>query len=190
MFPDEAQAVMRRQVYHSAFMIANNYPILPNHNEVCIQNICYSFFGPEWYNYTREEQWAKRSVIGQEYNRMLTHYLPVLQQFQLDTNNMLRFDEATLATILKKTSPANASVANASAANAGAANASAIVHQPADSEETDDEILKTTVAKERDEAARKNLDKYYEPCQQGRKDLRIRRAKEPEGSIDVFNHNE
>lgn len=193
---------MRRQVHHSAVGIANNrnYPITRDHHEVCILHICHSFFGPKWFDYTREEQWAKRSIISEEYHRMLTHYLPIFQQFQHDSNNILRLDEVTLATIFKKTSPTEASAAKAINTKAittktttmktTTMKGSAVFNEPADSDETDDEILNTTVAKERDEAARKNLYKYYEPCQQGRKDLRIRRAKEPEGNIDLFDHNE
>lgn len=168
--------------------------MMPNHHDFCIQMICYSFFGPEWFNYTLEEQWAKRNMISQEYHRMLTHYLPVFQQFQHDSNTILRVDEVTLATIFKKTSPTEASAAKAikmkaTTTEAITTEASAVFNEP-DRNETDHEILNTTAAKERDEAAQKNLEKYYEPCQQGRKDLRIRRAKEPEGNIDLFDHNE
>lgn len=178
MSPEEAQQVIHQWVYFSVYQVANNRPIL---HDGCVQNICDDLFGPEWNHYTNEEQQAKRNIIWVEYNRMFRDYLPMLQQFQHDTNNILRFDEATLATLLRK--PSNNTT---SASNISATKTSDVFDEPAGDEPIDEEILQTDVAIERDNAARKNLDKYYEPCQQGRKDLVIRRAKEPEGNIGLF----
>lgn len=210
MSPEEAQQVIHQWVYSSAFQIASNHPLLPNHHEVCVQNICDALFGPEWNNYTPDEQWAKRWAIWGEYNRMLTNYLPVIRQFLHDTNEILRLDEVTLSAILRRASPARANAAMTTPTKTTATNTtvtktiskktntthiSDAINKPAAEEsagceESDDEILKTKAAIERDEAARRNLDKYYDPCQQGRKDLMIRRAKEPEGNIDLFNYKE
>lgn len=205
MSPEEAQHVIHQWVYFSAFQIANNHALLPDHHEVCVQSICDALFGPEWYSCTPEEQWAKKGTIGGEYNRMLTNYLPVLQQFLRDTNEIVRLDEATLSTLLTRASATKAT-ATENTATKNTAKKTTIkksdatrtsdafneptVQNPAGGEETDDEILKTKSAIERDAAARKNLEKYYEPCQQGRKDLMIRRAKEPEGNIGEFNLKE
>lgn len=200
MSPEEAQQVVHQWVYSSAFQIASNHPLLPNHHEVCVQNICDALFGPEWNNYTPEEQWTKRWTIWGEYNRMLGNYLPVLQQFLHDTNEILRLDDATLSTILRSASPARASAAKATATKATSKKTNTMqisdafnkpaAEESAGGEKSDDEILKTKAAIERDEAARRNLDKYYDPCQQGRKDLMIRRAKEPEGNINLFSLKE
>lgn len=183
MSPEEAQAIMHQGVYRSAVHIANRLPSVPNHHHVCVQNICDAMFGPEWYIFTYEEQCAKSTIIGQAYNRMLKDFLPVLQQFQRDTNETLRLDDATLASLFRRTSHTNTSAMKTSDASD-----KPTAKEPDDGEMAGEEILKTKVAIERDQAARKNLDKYYEPCQQGRKDLMIRRAKEPEGSIEFFNH--
>lgn len=200
MSPEEAQQIIHQWVYSSAFQIASNHPLLPNHHEMCVQNICNALFGPEWNNYTPDEQWAKRWTIWREYDRMLTNYLPVIRQFLHDTNEILRFDEVTLNAILRRASPARASAANTTATKTTAKKTNttptsdpfnkSVAKESAGDEESDDEILKTKAAIERDEAARRNLDKYYDPCQQGRKDLMIRRAKEPEGNIDLFNLKE
>lgn len=200
MSPEEAQQVIHQWVYSSAFQIASNHPVLHNHHEVCLQNICDALFGPEWNNYTPDEQWAKRWTIWGEYNRMLTNYLPVIRQFLHDTNNILRLDEVTLSAILRRASPARASTTKTTATKTTATKTNttpasdafnkSVAKESAGDEESDDEILKTKAAIERDEAAQKNLDKYYDPCQQGRKDLMIRRAKEPEGNIDIFNYKE
>lgn len=182
MSPEEAQQVIHQWVYFSVFQVANNRPML---HDGCVQNICDDVFGPEWYHYTYEEQQAKRNIIWKEYNRMFRAYLPVLQQFQRDTNEILRLDEATLATLLKR-----AINNTTSATKISATKTSDACVEPADGEPMDESILTTAVAIERDLAARKNLDKYYKPCQQGRKDLIIRRAKEPEGNIGLFDHKE
>ncbi|KAG6358922.1 hypothetical protein INS49_012442 [Diaporthe citri] len=210
MSPEDAQQVIHQWVYFSVYQVANNRPIL---HDGCVQNICDALFGPEWNQYTNEEQQAKRDIIWAEYNRMFRDYLPMLQQFQHDTNEILRLDEAALATLLRrpsndsasndttsgtktsptktsptKTSPTKTSSTKTRAMKVRDTKIRAMKASDAFDEPIDESILTTAFAIERDEAARKNLDKYYEPCQQGRKDLIIRRAKEPEGNIDLFDH--
>lgn len=204
---EAACRVIHQQVYASAFEIAhNNYFVPPNHHEVRIQNICGILFGRDWYNFTRDEQWAKRNIIWTEYSRLLTNYMPVLRQFMQDTSEILWVDEANLGTLFSRpidtrtfitttftlpTSTATASIAQTSITKTSdtfddSAAQEVVDDEESDNDEEDDEILRTEVAMERDRAARKKLDKYYEPCQQGRKDLMIKRAKEPEGNLKLF----
>lgn len=224
---EQACRVIHQQVYASAFEIAhNNYFVPPNHHEVHIQYICGTLFGRDWYNFTLDEQWAKRNIIWTEYRRLLTNYMPVLRQFMQDTSEILWVDEANLGTLFSRpidartfttttftmptsttttldmptgaatssampTSTTTASIAQTSITkDPGTFDDSAAKEVVGDEktvdDEENDEILRTEVAMERDGAARKNLVKYYGACQQGRKDLMIKRAKEPEGNLELF----
>lgn len=194
----------------------NNYFVPPNHHEVRIQYICGTLFGREWYSFTHDEQWAKRNIIWTEYSRLLTNYMPVIRQFMQDTSEILWVDEANLGTLFSRpvdartfttttftmpagnatssavpTSTTTASIAQTSITKTSGTFDDSAAKEVDDGEKTDDdeendEILNTEVAMERDRAARKNLRKYYERCQQGRKDLMIKRAKEPEGNLELF----
>ncbi|KAL1867689.1 hypothetical protein Daus18300_006245 [Diaporthe australafricana] len=54
---------------------------------------------------------------------------------------------------------------------------------------TEEEILQSDVARERDQAAKKNLKDLYDACQQGRADVVVRRAKEQDVNVAPFDSN-
>lgn len=102
MSPEEVQEVLHRQVHSSTLEIASDRPIHPNHHEVYVQSICGALLGSEWYRCSFNEQKAKENTIQEEYERMLAQYLPVLQQFQRETNKILKPDKTFLANLFRK----------------------------------------------------------------------------------------
>lgn len=154
----EIKEVLHQQVHSSALEIVSGRPILSNHHEVYVQSICAALVGSEWHRSSRDEQQAKKNAIQEEYERMLACYLPVLQKFQHDTNNILKSSEAFVASFLGKTTHT-----------------------------LDKPIDKGKVGESRDQAARKRLGSRYWTYEQYRGDLVQRREEAPDAQCEPAN---
>lgn len=166
MSPEDMADVMHKQVYLSALeikLIGFVNPVSRQHHESRIRKICAALFGPEWSNYTSDEQQAKKRLVEEEYDRMLTAFIPVFQQFCRDSDELLTPDEAAIAKLCGKTS------------------------DDTSDKPTDKKALSGEVSGSRDQVARKRLGHKYWTYEQNRPDLVQMREEAPDvrcGPID------